>query len=103
MINTGFKAGERMAVGIKIRELCFSYGSQEVLSEINMVVKPGDFIGIVGPNGSGKSTLLKNMAALLRPPGAIEINSTGIEDYKRLELARLIALAHRSTAWFNFR
>ncbi len=45
----------------------FHYGHRLVLENINLTVRPGDFLGIVGPNGSGKSTLLKIILRLLRP------------------------------------
>ena len=34
----------------------------EVLKNINLQVKPGEFITIIGPSGCGKSTLLKLIA-----------------------------------------
>lgn len=39
-----------------------SYGSKQVLKDINLCFYPGAKIGIVGENGSGKSTLLRIMA-----------------------------------------
>ncbi len=44
---------------ISIENLTYSvpYG-QNILSDVNLTVAPGDFIGILGHNGSGKTTLL---------------------------------------------
>jgi len=39
------------------------------LSNIDLEVEPGQFIGILGHNGSGKSTLAKHINALLTPTG----------------------------------
>lgn len=39
-----------------------SYGSQVILDKFNLLVKPGDRIGIIGRNGTGKSTLLNILA-----------------------------------------
>lgn len=47
----------------------FSYGEIAVLEDINLMVQPGDFLGIIGPNGSGKTTLLRIMLRL-SPPAA---------------------------------
>jgi len=38
-----------------------------VLNKIDLVVKPGEKIGIIGANGSGKSTLLKVICGILQP------------------------------------
>ncbi len=34
------------------------YGSIKVLSDVNLEVQPGDFVGILGPNGIGKTTFI---------------------------------------------
>lgn len=52
---------------IDIRGLSFSYAESATLSNINLQVEQGEFLGIVGPNAGGKSTLLKLILGLLRP------------------------------------
>ncbi|WP_125981889.1 ABC transporter ATP-binding protein [Loigolactobacillus iwatensis] len=39
----------------------------EVLREVSLAVKPGEFAAVVGPSGAGKSTFLSIAGALLRP------------------------------------
>ena len=41
------------------------FGSQRVLTGINLELKRGEILGLVGPNGSGKSTLLKIVLGLV--------------------------------------
>lgn len=43
------------------------FGSQRILTGIDLEVMKGDVLGIVGPNGSGKSTLLKIVHGLVYP------------------------------------
>lgn len=52
---------------IDIRSLNFSYGSVATLSDIDLQVEDGEFLGIVGPNAGGKSTLLKLILGLRQP------------------------------------
>lgn len=52
---------------VEIREVSFSYNGQEVLKDVNLDVREGDFIAMIGPNGGGKTTLLRLMLGLLKP------------------------------------
>ncbi len=43
----------------------------EVLKDININIKEGEFVSIMGPSGSGKSTLLYLLGSLDKPSGGI--------------------------------
>ncbi|MCJ8520330.1 multiple sugar transport system ATP-binding protein/alpha-glucoside transport system ATP-binding protein [Pseudorhizobium tarimense] len=49
---------------LSLRNIRKAYGDYEVLHEINLEVKSGEFIVFVGPSGCGKSTLLRSIAGL---------------------------------------
>ena len=66
---------------IKIQDLNFSYNSQTVLRDVNLIVNQGDFIAMIGPNGGGKTTLLKLMLGLLNADsGSIQIFGQPAQD-----------------------
>ena len=45
----------------------FAYGHQEVLHDVTLRVRRGDFLAVLGPNGGGKTTLLKVLLGILKP------------------------------------
>ena len=49
-------------VSVECRNLRMSYGSTEVLRDVNLDIEPGEFFALLGPSGSGKSTLLRLIA-----------------------------------------
>ena len=56
---------------IKIESLSKSYGSNQVLSNINLTFEKGKVYGIVGENGSGKTTLFKCITGIEKYNGII--------------------------------
>lgn len=68
---------------IELKDISFSYGQGDVLSDINLEIHQGDYYGMVGPNGAGKTTLLKIILGLLKPTrGAVKLFDTYINDFK---------------------
>lgn len=55
---------------VKFENFSFRYPNhQNVLSNINMEVFPGEFVLLCGPSGSGKTTLLANIKNEIKPVG----------------------------------
>ena len=52
---------------IEIRNLKKSFGSHEVLKDIDFTVEKGEVISIIGSSGSGKSTVLRCINLLEEP------------------------------------
>ncbi len=51
-----------MSATLQARGVAASFGDRELFSGLDLVVAPGDVIGLVGPNGAGKTTLLRILA-----------------------------------------
>ena len=67
---------------IKIQNLAFSYGKNEVLKNISMNIEPGRIYGLLGENGVGKTTLLTLLCGLKKTQEGT-ISADGLDPYKR--------------------
>ncbi|WBB55210.1 ABC-F family ATP-binding cassette domain-containing protein [Verrucosispora sp. WMMD573] len=68
-----------MSATLIAKDLAAGHGERTLFTGLDLVVAPGDVVGLVGANGAGKSTLLRTLAGLLpveagsvavSPPGA---------------------------------
>ena len=54
---------------LEINHLSKSFGTNVVLKDVNMTIKPGEVVSIIGSSGSGKSTILRCINLLEEPSG----------------------------------
>lgn len=81
-----------MSNAITLNSLQFSYGKNEVISDVSYEFQQGGITTILGPNGSGKTTLLKLILGFLRPAqGTIEIFSHNLFELSLKRRAMLMA------------
>lgn len=74
--------------GLEFRNVTFGYRREEpILHELNLYIRPGEYLGIVGPSGAGKSSLV-NLALRLYAPDAgevlvddVDLNSLQLKGY----------------------
>ncbi|MGY2065068.1 ABC-F family ATP-binding cassette domain-containing protein [Blastococcus sp. SYSU DS0619] len=68
-----------MSATLVARGLAAGHGARVLFSDLDLVIAPGDVVGLVGVNGAGKSTLLRTLAGdlpaeagsiVLSPPSA---------------------------------
>lgn len=91
---------EHQNMKIKFENVCYSYNQKlppkiRVLSNINLEIVAGEFVGIVGPTGSGKTTLLQHFTGLLKPTsGTVYVNDKNIwrKDFQLQDLRRKIGV-----------
>ncbi|MGF7045901.1 iron complex transport system ATP-binding protein [Paenibacillus sp. DS2015] len=78
---------------IQAKNLTLSYGKNPILSNLDLVVPPGEITVFIGSNGCGKSTLLRSLARLLKPQeGSILLDGRDIAKLSSKEVARNLAI-----------
>ena len=84
---------------LKITNLYKRYGNVEILKDINLDIKSGEFIVFVGPSGCGKSTLLRCISGLETiSDGTLEIDGRVVNDVSPSK--RGIAMVFQSYALY---
>jgi iron complex transport system ATP-binding protein len=64
-------------------------GRRQILGDVQLDCRGGEFVAVIGPNGSGKSTLLATLAGLQRADsGAVCLDGQPIAAIAPLQLAR---------------
>ncbi|QPP05626.1 ABC-F family ATP-binding cassette domain-containing protein [Streptomyces bathyalis] len=64
-----------MSATLVAKALAAGHGDRSLFSGLDLVVAPGEVVGLVGVNGAGKSTLLRMLAGLVRPEeGEVSLN-----------------------------
>ena len=50
---------------LSLHGVALERGGREILSDVELEVRPGEFVAVLGPNGAGKSTLMKAILGLV--------------------------------------
>ena len=89
----------RLTGAIDISGLSFGYGADgpDVLSDIDITIRPGEFIALVGASGCGKSTLLRLLLGFETPrSGAIYYDGQDLSGLDKVAIRRQSAPCSRA-------
>lgn len=64
-VDVGAGGGEDDVV---LRGISHFFGRNQVLSNVSLVIRRGEFFGILGPSGSGKTTTMRLMGSIPMTP-----------------------------------
>lgn len=80
---------------LEAKGLCKSYGSTNILSEVDLKIEKGEFVAIMGQSGGGKSTLLYSISGMDRPTGGtvtfdgVDMTALSPKQMQELRLKRM--------------
>ncbi|WDE02308.1 type I secretion system permease/ATPase [Thalassomonas actiniarum] len=85
--------------GVRFR---YSADGQEALQNLNLDIKPGEFIGITGPSGSGKSTLTRLLQRLYVPQhGQVLVDGIDLAIADPVALRRNMSVVLQESRLYN--
>jgi subfamily B ATP-binding cassette protein MsbA len=91
-----------MKEGIKLENVCFSYGDVPVLKNINLFIPKGETVALVGESGSGKSTLADLIPRFYDvSSGSISIDGVDIRNFLVQDLRGRIGIVSQESILFN--
>lgn len=68
-MNSQPAAAEQSAPALEVRGVTKRFGALVVLRGVDLVLRPGEVLGLVGDNGAGKSTLVKILSGFHQQDG----------------------------------
>ncbi|MEW9096621.1 MAG: ATP-binding cassette domain-containing protein [Clostridiaceae bacterium] len=87
---------------LNFSKVSYENHGKNILKNIDVNVKEGDYISIVGPSGSGKSTFLKLCNNLINPSsGSISYKEKDILSYNPVELRKEISYCFQTPYLFG--
>ena len=93
MTGTAGSAAARPARMIETSALSVRLGEREVLTDVDLSVRRGEWLAIIGPNGAGKSTLLKAVMGVVGHRGDVTVGGRPASTLRPRDRARLVAYA----------
>jgi zinc/manganese transport system ATP-binding protein len=82
---------------IELEQVTLARGGRSVLSNVDVAIRSGEFVGVFGPNGAGKTTLLHAILGLIRP-AAGRLRVFGTEPARGSHHAGYLPQQHASVA-----
>jgi iron complex transport system ATP-binding protein len=91
-------------VSLEVKGLCVDIAGRRIVSDVDVTVHDGRFVGLLGPNGSGKSTILRTIYRVHPPAaGRVLLDGSDLLDMPPKDAARRVAVvAQETTVEFDF-
>ena len=84
---------DKVAGELSLQDIGFRYGNRTVIRDLNLVIRPGEMIGLVGHSGSGKSTMVNLICRFYDvTEGAIKLDGVDLRRFRLADFRRHIGL-----------
>lgn len=98
----GVKKLKNVNGSFEFKDVCFSYGENEVLKNLSFKVNENDVVGIVGKSGAGKTTIFSLLCKLYNVnSGEILLDNVNIEELDEYSIRNNITIISQSPYIFN--
>ena len=93
---------ENFSDALVAKGVCFGYGDEVVINQLNLEIPKGRTVALVGSSGGGKSTIIDLFCRLYEPTaGAITLDGIDLRDLSIEGLRKQISVVDQNTFLFN--
>ena len=96
------RSPEKFEGHIEFDHVSFSYGGEDILTDISFEAKPGETIAVMGATGAGKSTLVSLIGRYYDvKSGSVKVDGIDVRDQKLKPLRRQLGYVMQETFLFS--
>ncbi len=77
-----------MTPALSTQGLSVSYGGVHALQDVDLVVEPGQLVGLIGPNGAGKTTFIDALTGFAPSRGSVRLGDVSLDGLAPHQRAR---------------
>jgi branched-chain amino acid transport system ATP-binding protein len=72
-----------MSAPLEVNKVTMRFGGLKALVDFNLVMQPGELVGLIGPNGAGKTTAFNAITGVYRPTeGEVKVSGELVNDQR---------------------
>lgn len=88
---------------LQLSGLSKQFGGLSAVQDLDLIIKPGEVLGLIGPNGAGKTTVFNLISGTLKPSqGSVRFKETDITGVKPNRIAKMgLVRTFQSNVLFN--
>lgn len=97
-----FAPANLQGMRVALENVRFSYGREEVIKGVDLVIEPGQMTALVGPSGSGKSTLARLVAGFWdAQAGRVSIGGVSVNDMTADQIVSCVSFVEQDNYLFD--